>query len=237
MKKPFQTYNGGKEADGTYQKIINHIPLHDLYIEAFLGNGAIIRHKKPADWSIGIDLDTAVIQKWLNVEKRPSLVNADSIIWLDNFLVLAAILKKMGIRVFIYLDPPYPKATRKSNKDLYNHEMTIEQHMKLLCAVRHLQDDCFVMISSYPNELYDSYLFDWHTTTFQSQTRSGTATEKLWMNYSEPKELHDYRYLGNDYRERERIKGIIQRNTSKFKRMPAAERNALIESLKKENLI
>jgi site-specific DNA-adenine methylase len=37
-------YPGGKNSDGTYQFIINHIPPHETYIEGFLGSGAIIRY-------------------------------------------------------------------------------------------------------------------------------------------------------------------------------------------------
>jgi len=236
---PFQTYNGGKEADGTFQKIINLIPPHDLYIEPFLGNGAIFRHKKKADWSIGIDMDTSVIESWQKMpfSKRPDLINADAITWLEHFAPIASFLHYYQRPTFIYLDPPYPKDTRKNGKDLYRHEMDIKQHEKLLSVIRPLELVCSVMVSSYPNELYDEALAGWHTTTFQSQTRHGMATEKLWMNYPAPTELHDYRYLGDDYRERERIKGIICRNAAKLKRMPAAERNAFINHLKNEKLI
>jgi hypothetical protein len=33
MEKPYKTYYGGKEADGTYQKIISEMPPHDVYCE------------------------------------------------------------------------------------------------------------------------------------------------------------------------------------------------------------
>ena len=36
-------YPGGK--NNCYQQIINLIPPHDTYIEAFLGSGAVLRHK------------------------------------------------------------------------------------------------------------------------------------------------------------------------------------------------
>ncbi len=238
MKKPFQTYNGGKEADGTFQKIINLIPPHDIYIEGFLGNGTIYRYKKPASWSIGIEKDTAVVYEWFKIkENSMRIVLGDAINWLNSFLVLAGILKTEGYRIFIYLDPPYPKSTWKSQNRMFTHEMTDEQHRNLLHVVECLSNHCNIMISSYPNEMYDSELADWHTTTFQSQTRNGLATEKLYMNYPAPAELHDYRYLGSDYRERERIKGIIKRNVSKFKRMPTVERNAFINHLKENKII
>lgn len=43
--------------------------------------------------------------------------------------------------------------------------------------------------------------------TYATQTRSGaTAQKRVWMNYPEPLELHDYKFLGRNFRERERIK-------------------------------
>ncbi len=237
MNKPFETYNGGKGSDGTFQKIINRIPPHDIYIEAFVGNGTILEKKKLAQYSIAIDKDTAVIEAWKQNNNLPGVhfINADAISWLEHFRVAASIFKKMGIRVFIYLDPPYPKSIRKNAKNLYRHEMGDFHHTQLLNVAR-----CYpanIAISSYPNKMYDNALAGWNSITFQSQTRAGTATEKLWFNYDTPVELHDYSYLGENYRERERIKGIIDRNTAKLKRMPEAERNAFIENLIKEGII
>jgi DNA adenine methylase len=41
-------YDGGKGAMGVAQWIINQIPPHRVYIEPFLGGGAVLRLKKPA---------------------------------------------------------------------------------------------------------------------------------------------------------------------------------------------
>ena len=237
MDKPFKSYNGGKESDGSYQKIISILPPHDIYIEPFLGNGAIFRNKKAATMAtILIDLDTAVTSAWNEINPAGcTILNTDAISWLQNFIVVADIFKKMGTRVLIYLDPPYPRDSRKSARDLYNHEMDEKDHTRLLSVARSINAN--VVISSYPNKMYNEALKEWCAIEFQSQTRSGTATEKVWYNFPTPEELHDYQYVGSDYRQRERIKGIILRNTSKFKRMPAVERNALIEHLKSENIL
>lgn len=85
-----------------------------------------------------------------------------------------------GENTFIYIDPPYLQDTRK--KYLYNHEMTDEQHMKLLQIVR--ESDCKIMISAYENELYDNVLADWkkeHKSTTAECSRK--RTETLYMNY------------------------------------------------------
>jgi site-specific DNA-adenine methylase len=237
MNKPFKTYNGGKESDGTFQKIINIMPPHDIYIEAFLGNGAIYRHKKPAVLaSIGIDLDPLVIDTWNNAAiPGINCINTDAISFLENFLVLDPIFKKMGTEVLIYLDPPYPKSSRRNSKNLYRHEMTDADHTRLLNVVTRLKSN--VIVSSYPNVLYNDLLRDWSTKKFTAQTRNGTATEKIWYNFPTPVQLHDYRYIGNDYREREQLKGIITRNVAKFNRLPAVQRNAIIHQLKNQNLL
>jgi hypothetical protein len=55
---------GGKAGAGVYQRIINQIPPHDVYVEAFLGDGAILRRKKPARRNIGIESDPGTIAKF-----------------------------------------------------------------------------------------------------------------------------------------------------------------------------
>jgi DNA adenine methylase len=50
-------YNGGKNGSGVYQRIICMIPPHDVYIELFLGSGAILRRKRPAALSYGYELN------------------------------------------------------------------------------------------------------------------------------------------------------------------------------------
>src|SRR5579883_1311551 len=54
-------YPGGKNGAGVYQQIINRMPPHSVYIEPFLGGGAIMRLKRPAALNIGIDRDPRVI--------------------------------------------------------------------------------------------------------------------------------------------------------------------------------
>ena len=57
-------YPGGKAGDGVYQRLISLMPPHDVYIEPFLGGGALLRRKRPARLTIGLDLDPQVIDRW-----------------------------------------------------------------------------------------------------------------------------------------------------------------------------
>lgn len=59
------SYPGGKAGGNTPHRIINQMPPHSQYVEAFLGAGAIMRAKRPAACSIGIDSDSHVLQsRW-----------------------------------------------------------------------------------------------------------------------------------------------------------------------------
>ena len=60
-------FSGGK--GGTYQKYINLMPPHEVYIESHLGGGAILRYKRKAKRSIGIEIDLEVIKKWTNMNQ------------------------------------------------------------------------------------------------------------------------------------------------------------------------
>jgi len=239
MNKPFITYPGGKAGDGVFQSIINRIPYHDIYVELFLGGGSIFAKKTAARVSILIDADTSVIQEWERMSLPPGSItlNTDAILWLENFKALASILKSLGLKVFIYADPPYPIFVRSSKRNFYRHEMTDLEHQKFLALLPGI--DAQIMVSSYPNKLYNEMLQGWEQHTFTAQTRNkrNAATEIIYMNYPVPNSLHDYSYLGDDYRERESIKGRISRAVSKFKRMPDLQRNALIEQLKENKLI
>ncbi|MBS0352463.1 MAG: DNA adenine methylase, partial [Proteobacteria bacterium] len=47
------SYPGGKGK--CYQRLINLMPPHETYIETHLGSGAVLRNKRPAKTTIGID--------------------------------------------------------------------------------------------------------------------------------------------------------------------------------------
>ena len=220
-------YPGGKAGSGAFQKIINQIPPHRVYIEPFLGAGAVMLHKRPALSSIGLDLDEEVIQAWKVVGPRPQnliVEKRDAISFLRSYGFLGD--------EFVYCDPPYLYETRSGGRRrIYTHEFgDPEQHIELLTVLRSLL--CSVAVSGYWSALYADYLRGWRALNFQVRTRGGTmATEWLWMNYPEPKELHDYSYLGDNFRERERISRIRKNMAAKLERMDQLERYAVLASI------
>ena len=217
-------YQGGKNIYGFYQKIINLIPKHRVYIETHLGSGAIMRFKKPAQSSFGIEIDPQIIEK---TKKRISKKNInwvcqDVIQFLKNYVFIGD--------EFIYCDPPYLKYTCKSKLRVYQHEYSEQQHQELLEILTQLP--CKIMISGYYSDLYMQWLHKWNVANFTVRTREGgLGIEYLWMNYEQPTELHDYRYIGKDFRERERIKRKINRWKTKLDALPLLEKKAILSAL------
>jgi len=78
-------------------------------------------------------------------------------------------------------------------------------------------------------------LNNWYTYSFQVTTHHGMATEWIWMNYTSPIQLHDYCYLGDNFREREKIKRKRERWMTRYKSMPVLERQALLSVLQAVN--
>lgn len=91
-----------------------------------------------------------------------------------------------------------------------------------------------IMISGYESDLYKHYLNDWNLYSFSSQTQNGKATECVWFNFEKPTKLHDSRYLGNCFRERQTIKRRQVRLQQKIRDMNPLERSAFMEWLNTE---
>lgn len=219
------TYPGGKNGSGVYQFIINQMPPHQTYIEPFLGGGAIMRLKRPAPCSIGIDSDTAVIGAFAALGLNVELHTADALAWLSSHQAM------LSVTDLVYCDPPYLRSVRSDKGRIYRHEFWLEdEHRELLEILKGLP--CMVMISGYWSPLYASLLSTWRSVTFRTRTRGGRmATEYLWMNFPLPLELHDYRYLGDGFRQRERITRKRRRWLSRLQSMPDMERYAVMAAL------
>lgn len=213
-------YDGGKGR--CFQRIINLMPPHRLYIEPFVGGGAVLRHKRSAEKSIGIDLDAEAIQRLeqLQFEGSVHLVCTDALDYLAS--------NTFDAQTLIYADPPYLPSTRRRPR-VYRHEMTEDDHQRLLTILS--KQPCFVIISGYPSRLYDNMLSSWWTTTFQGTSHIGRRVEIAWTNYEPTARLHDYRYLGDTFRERERVRRLVDRWRRRLSALPSPEREAVLHAL------
>jgi DNA adenine methylase len=212
-------YPGGKGR--MYQRLISMMPPHRVYIETHLGGGAILRAKEPAECSIGVEIDPAVVAERRNdPEIQAEIVEKDAIVFLEGYGFLGDEL--------VYCDPPYLPGARRRPK-VYRFDYTERDHVELLAVLKRLP--CAVMLSGYRSSLYDDALSGWQRVEFDVVTHAGVATEVVWMNYDKPLILHDYSHLGRGFREREAIKRRRGRLLSRIQSLSARERGALYAEL------
>jgi DNA adenine methylase len=239
-------YPGGKDGAGVWQKIVNEMPPHDVFISAFLGDCAVMRHKRAAGWNVGIDRDEAAIRFFMShcpawLVGSLDLYCADAVGWLSGAFDLGRILGPVRAdgtvgrfrvpreRVLVYADPPYVLGSRKSGRRRYRFEMTDGEHLALLHVFRQLP--CLVVVSHYPCRMYDEGLASWRSCTFEAATRGGRATEKVWLNFPALGELHDVRFLGRDKREREKLRRRRGNLMRRLRALSAVERQSILAEL------
>jgi DNA adenine methylase len=87
---------------------------------------------------------------------------------------------------FAYVDPPYPHSTR-SAKNVYFHEMSDDDHRRLLDSIATCK--ARIMLSGYSCKLYDDVLGKWRKVEFEMPNHAGQGetkerrTEVVWLNY------------------------------------------------------
>ncbi len=220
-------YPGGKNHGSSYPRIINQIPPHELYIEPFAGSAAIRRMMRPCRQSILVDLDPGALGRLAElVPPGTELLKANGLDWL---MYDRLCLEKNMPPTVVYCDPPY-LASSCASRLRYKHVLSDGDHTRLLCRLKQLR--CYVLISGYWSGLYANLLNDWRLIHWPQITRGGTwAEECLWMNFPQPVELHDYRYLGEGFRERQDIRRMQQRWSRKLAAMTTLKRQALLSVL------
>lgn len=103
-----------------------------------------------------------------------------------------------GATTLHYVDPPYLPETRSWQKTgrgsgNYTHELSPEDHRELLALLTTLEG--MVILSGYPNEMYDGALKDWRRVeTAAHADGARPRTEVLWINPACAKALDSERH-------------------------------------------
>lgn len=178
-----------------------------------------MRHKKAAARSIGLDLDAKVIGRWR--AEHPDvceLHQTDALAFLRDFDFQGGEL--------VYVDPPYVPETRRRSK-VYRCDYTHDDHLRLLVLLSSLP--CMVMLSGYDSDLYNTQLVGWRKVSFPAKTHVDVRDECVWMNFEPAVQLHDARFMGDTFRDRQTIQRRQARLRSRIERMDAAERTTLLQ--------
>ena len=214
------SYMGAKSATGAYQAIIAQMPPHDTYIETHFGTGAVMRNKPRSRRSIAIELDKKTLRDFPPPEYA-EVHQGDCHAFLRSFDFYEA-----G-KTLVYADPPYVPSTRTSKKK-YRKDYKEGDHLDLIDVLRTIDAD--VILSGYPNELYDRLLGDWRTIEFQVMTRGGSRTECLWLNF-DPGKVQWATFAGANFTDRQRIKRKADRWRANYEALPPGERLAILGAI------
>lgn len=204
-----------------YQLIIGQMLPHRTYVEAFYGEGAIDRMKLPAERSILIDLAASSVMT-MRAQNQGCIVRVG-----DALTILPEL--ELDESALVYCDPPYLMSERAGRR-YYDHEFYLREHRRLLKILRELP--CMVLLSGLPSQLYREQLFDWRCVRYKARTRGKTYVECLWANYAEPTVyLHDWRYAGKDFRQRQSFRRLADRWLARLQAMGARQRGYLLHRL------
>jgi hypothetical protein len=253
--KTMSSYPGGKSGAGIFQRLINLIPRHRILIVPFAGHCGVVRNIKPAEHTIVIDQNPVVCQWWWDWSRTKhgraiAIHNCDGIEWLRFSLgcteysdakacvtgssdgrssVTRSTLKTMS-EAFVFCDPPYVLSERATGR-IYECELTDQDHQRFLGTVTMINAARYqIMICGYSCQLYEA-LDPWESIDHRVPTRGGLQDERIWMNYDKPVQLHDYRFIGDGRRSRERIRRRQNNWREQLNQMSEQERLAMLEVL------
>lgn len=123
---------------------------------------------------------------WNCVDGLPAVAARLRRVVILNQPAVDVIRQQDGEATLYYLDPPYVHETRAATS-AYQHEMTEDDHRELLATIRGCRGK--VILSGYPNRLYDQELADWRRDDIQIDNKAAGGGKKqrmiesLWMNF------------------------------------------------------
>ena len=125
---------------------------------------------------------------WLTaIEGLPAVHDRLKRVVILNKPAIEVIQQRDGADALQYLDPPYPHETRSTTDAYGKFEMTDDDHAELLHTIKACKGS--IMISGYPNAMYDRELSLWtrHTFDLPNHAAGGVTkarmTEVVWCNF------------------------------------------------------
>lgn len=216
-------YYGGK--NHLFQRIINLIPEHERWVEAFGGSAAVSRRlaRRGAEGWV-LELDQAQARR-LRVE-----LPGHRVLCCDAIAFLREHGRAWGPETVVFADPPYPLADRRDSRARYRCELQDDQHHELAELLHETR--ARVLVCGHPWGLYPRLFRAWQRHEFPVTLRSGKpGVECIWTNYDDPFPLHDYRYWGENKRVRQDLRRQVSRQLAKFNAMEKHQRAAVLRAL------
>lgn len=165
-----------------------------LIVRSFMGFGSNGTHRATGFRANSNRSGTTPARDWFNYpEALAAVVERLRGVTIENRDACEVMAAHDTDEALHYVDPPYLPDTRDAGGD-YAHELTAEDHEKLLAFLRGLQGA--VVLSGYPHSLYDEALSGWTRVERAALADGARArTEVLWINPQGERRLHRSRGL------------------------------------------
>jgi DNA adenine methylase len=152
-----------------------------LVIRSFMGFGSNGHNKVTGFRSNSNRSGTTPAQDWYNYpDALRAIIERLRGVTIESRDAIALMIQHDTPETLFYVDPPYLPDTRDAGGD-YAHEMTEEDHVTLLGALRGFQG--MIVLSGYPSALYDEALAGWRRVERAALADGAAArTEVLWIN-------------------------------------------------------
>lgn len=127
------------------------------------------------------------VSEWLGaVDGLPAVHERLRRVFMESMDAPRLIQREDTRQTLFYCDPSYLPDTRTA-PDVYEHEMTVEQHVEMLDVLTVCQG--MVILSGYDSDLYRSRLANWNRHTFDLPNNAAGGrvkrrqTEVVWTNF------------------------------------------------------
>lgn len=143
---------------------------------------------------------TTPAHDWVTyADALPAIIERVKGVVIENRDAIKVISQHDSEQTLHYIDPPYIHSTRSaphsSARKNYRHEMSDDDHRKLLSSLRNLQG--MVVLSGYPHLIYDVALHDWDRVTRVALADGARKrTEVLWINPACSARLRNFGMFG-----------------------------------------
>lgn len=155
-----------------------------VYVRAWQG-----RHGLPARGRLGWRFERAAtrsrtaVDEWCDAARLTALAERLRRVQLECDDALRVIARFDAPGTLIYVDPPYPAATRSARwrTAAYAHELTDDGHRRLAAVLRDVRG--MVVVSGCPCDLYRELYSDWASVRRCTRTQANRPSEEvLWLS-------------------------------------------------------
>lgn len=153
-----------------------------VLVRSHFGHGSSGIHRSTGFRAAGMRAGTLPVHGWMTLPEavRVSAERMRGVV-IERRPAVQVMQAHDGPDTVHYVDPPYLPETRDKGRD-YRHEMTREDHITMLDALRALRGA--VVLSGYASPLYEEALGGWRRIEVKTRAdRAAARLEIMWCNF------------------------------------------------------